>query len=402
MITGVSKGVRAMKRFSNMYISFVFLAFFSFILIIGGCAPKARRLISALDTPEHHVFSGMKLLESGKLFDAEREFRLAKELDHKYSPAYRGLGLVLGYKGDFKSAFKTMSQAKELAESDEERALAYVGIMRLFTQQKGKDWLADVEKNFQKARRILTYLPDLPDPYFHMGIAFGEAYKFSNAAQAFRKVLEINKTFLDEANRRLKLVQKIERAMPETLIGKKVALLKKVKRVDVAALFIQELKLDTIYKRFRPGEYGTSFKSPGESPSPQGIPVPVDVRDHLLKSDVQAVLGLGVKGLGTFPDGTFAPNESVTRASLAMMIADIISTLTNDSALATKYVGNVSPFDDVSNDAPYFNAIMVCTTRGIIEAKGDIRQNIFDPMGSVLGADALLAIRKLKEALKIV
>jgi hypothetical protein len=45
---------------------------------------------------------------------------------------------------------------------------------------------------------------------------------------------------------------------------------------------------------------------------------------------------------------------------------------------------------------------MVCTTRGIIEAKGGIRQNLFDPMGSVLGADAVLSIRKLKEALKIV
>ena len=391
-----------MKRFSFRLTSFVFLAFFSFILIIGGCAPKARPVISTLDTPEHHVFSGMRLLESGKLLDAEREFNLAKELDQKYSPAYRGLGLVLGHKGDFKSAFKTMSQAKELAESNEERALIYVGIMRLFTQQKGKDWLEDVEKNFQKARRTLTYLPDLPDPYFYMGIAFEEDYRFSDAAQAFKKVLEINKTLLDEANRQLKLVQEIERAMPKTLIGKKVALQEKVKRVDVASLFIQELKLDTIYEKFRSGEYGTSFKSPRESSSPQGIPVPVDVQGHPLKTDVQVVVGLGVKGLGTFPDGTFAPNEFVTRASFAIMIADIISTLANDPALATKYIGNVSPFDDVRNDAPYFNAIMVCTTRGIMEAKGDIRQNIFDPMGSVLGVDAVLSIRKLKEALKIV
>jgi len=391
-----------MKRFGYRFTSFVFLAFYSSILITGGCAPKARVPISTLDTPEHHVSSGMKLLETGRLLDAEREFSLAKELDHKYSPAYRGLGLVLGHKGDFISAFKTMSQAEKLAESKEERALTYVGIMRLHTRQKGRDWLEDVERYFEQARKTLTYLPDLPDPYFYMGIAYKEAYRFSNAAEAFRKVLEINKTLVDKAEHHLKLVQKIERAMPETLIGKKVALLEKVKRVDVAALFIQELKLDTIYGKYRPDKYGASLKSPEGGSSPQEIPIPVDVQGHPLETDVQVVIGLGVKGLGTFPDGTFAPNECITRASFAMMIADIISTITNEPALATKYAGNVSPFDDVRNDAPYFNAIIVCTTRGIIEAKGGIRQNIFDPMGSVLGEDAVLSIRKLKEALKIV
>ena len=83
------------------------------------------------------------------------------------------------------------------------------------------------------------------------------------------------------------------------------------------------------------------------------------------------------------------------------MITDVISTITNDTSLATKYIGNVSPFVDVRNDIPYFNAIMVCTTKGIMEPKMDIRQDIFDPRGSVSGADALLAIRRLKEDLEI-
>ena len=55
-----------MKRFNTRLWSFAFLAFFSFILILGGCAPKERAPVTTLDTPEHHVFTGMKLLESGK------------------------------------------------------------------------------------------------------------------------------------------------------------------------------------------------------------------------------------------------------------------------------------------------------------------------------------------------
>jgi len=377
--------VDAMKHFDYSFTFFCFLAFISFILIIGGCAPKVRPPVSILGTPEHHVYSGMRLLENGKIFDAEREFRMAIELDHRYSPAYMGLGLVLGYKGDFSSAFDNMYQAKRLARSKEEEALTYVGLMRLYTQKKEKDWLGDVERNFKRA--VMT-LKDMPDPYFYMGLAYKEAYRFSDAADEFKRALEINQTFTDKADHQLKLVRKLQMAMPGSLIGKKVALLKKVKRIDVAALFIRELKLDTIYRRFRPEKLDE-------------IPIPVDVQDHPLRTDVRTVIGLGIKGLGAFPDGTFAPNEFITRASYATMIADVISTITNDTSLATKYIGNVSPFVDVRNDIPYFNAIMVCTTKGIIEPKMDIRQDIFDPRGSVSGADALLAIRRLKEDLKI-
>ncbi len=193
-----------MKFCNYRYASFVFLSFFSFILITSGCAPKARPTIINLDTPEHHVFSGMKLLENGRILDAEREFNLAKELDPKYSLAYKGLGLVLGFKGNYEVAFQNMSRTKELAKSKEEKALAYVGLMRLYIQQKGNNWLENVEDNFNKAKLILK---SLPDSYFYMGIAYKEAHKFGDAAEAFKKVLLINKTFIDKANHQLKLVQ---------------------------------------------------------------------------------------------------------------------------------------------------------------------------------------------------
>jgi tetratricopeptide (TPR) repeat protein len=160
-----------------------------------------------LDTPEHHVLSGMRLLEKGKLFDAEREFVYASELDHTYSQAYRGLGLVMGFKGDFDDAFNNMSKAEDMASSKEEQVLVYVGYMRLYTQQKSKDWLKDVEKRFLKARELLRDLPEIPDLYYHMGIAYKDACKLSDAEEAFKKVLAINKTYVVEADHQLTVVQ---------------------------------------------------------------------------------------------------------------------------------------------------------------------------------------------------
>jgi len=53
-----------------------------------------------LDTPVHHVKNGNTLLKAGKIDDAYREFSRAKELDPNYPPAYVGLSLVYGLKGD--------------------------------------------------------------------------------------------------------------------------------------------------------------------------------------------------------------------------------------------------------------------------------------------------------------
>jgi len=365
-----------------------FMGFFAAALIIGGCAPRASVPIPTLGTPEHHTDSGMRLLEKGRFMDAEREFGVARKLDRNYAPVYRGLALLLGYRGDSEEAFQYMEKAEALAEGKQEKALAYVGFMRLHTQQKTRGWLEQVESYFRKAMQTLRGLPEMPDPYYHMGIAYKEAFLFSNAAGVFKKVLEINKTLMIEADHQLSTVQKIARAMPVTLTGKRIALLDKVSRIDVAALFVQELRLDKLYEDL-------GAKRTGE------VPIPPDVKDHPLGADVQRIIGLGIKGLDTFPDGTFAPNESILRASYAMMIVDIISTLTHDPSLANKYQGVASPFADVRNDVPYFNAVMVCTTKGIIEAKGGMKQSIFGPMDSVPGAEAVLAIRRLREDLRL-
>jgi len=83
-----------------------------------------------------------------------------------------------------------------------------------------------------------------------------------------------------------------------------------------------------------------------------------------------------------------------------MMIEDILIKVTGDNTLATKFIGSTSPFPDLRSDLPYFNSVMVVTSRGIMEAK-DITTGEFAPLNAVPGVDALLVIRKIKEELKI-
>src|SRR3989304_5573268 len=98
--------------------AFFMVAIFT-ILVMGvmltSCAAPPRKPEAALDTPEHHVFSGNKLLDKGDYAGAKREFDLAIQLDRKYSPAYVGVGLVYGYQNDFEKAEDNMKKAKSLA-----------------------------------------------------------------------------------------------------------------------------------------------------------------------------------------------------------------------------------------------------------------------------------------------
>lgn len=372
------------------------------LLFLFSCGPKPMAPKAELDTPEHHVANGNKFLKSGKIDDAFKEFNRAKDLDPKHSPAYLGLGLVYGFRDDFENGFKTLKTAKKYAKGKEEEIAVNVGNMRLYIMGKDKvdkKWLKKVESAYNKAIKLI---PELPDPYFYMGTAYKMSYDFRKAAKEFTRVLEINKGYVEEADREYAVIQKIERAMPGTSIGKKIALLENITRADVAALFIEELKIDELFSRRSPKKFDTSFKDPEKNfVSGEYVKVPpaTDVKDHVLKADIDAVIAIGIKGLQPFPDHTYKPYQTVTRAEYAMMIEDILIKITGNDKLATMFIGNESPFPDLRNDLPFFNAVMVCTTRSIMQTK-DIGTGAFDPLGTISGAEALLSIRSLKTLLQ--
>jgi len=390
-----------MKTKHKMIIPVLIGTWLTAIFILHGCAPKVRPAESLLDTPEHHVQSGMKLLKQGKYDTAMREFELAKGLDPEFSGAYVGSGLVLGHKGDFKQGIEDMDKAVDLAKTKEEKVDANVGLIRLYSlgrESVHKDWLKKAKGAYEDA---IDEIPESAAAHYYMGEAYKGALNFDMASQLFKKVLDINDTYVVEANDAWKLIQRAQRAAPGTMIGKKIALVDEITRADIAALFIQELKIDVVFAKRTKKEFDTKFKSPERNFITEQVvktPAALDIADHVLKTDIEAVMEHGIKGLEPYPDHTFKPDQKIARAEYAIMIEDILIKATGDEELATKHIGGPSPFPDLRNDLPYYNAVMVCTTRGIMETK-DIATGEFDPMGSVSGSDALLIIRRLESVI---
>ena len=376
---------------------FTIFMLFAAVILIASCGPKARVATSQLDTPEHHTYTGLKLLGEEKYADAQREFELAIQLDAKYSKGYTGIGLVKIYTGDFDAALDYLKKGWNKANTDEDRIFVYVSRIRYYTQSKiEKKWLKLAKNQFDD---VIKLDPRHAPAYYFMGLAYKAGLDFNMAGQMFTKVLELKSEYVAEADIQWNFLQKVQRAMPGTTTGKQIALVERLTRADAAALFMEELKIDVLYKKRTPKTFDTSFKDPEKATAKPIKITAKDIADHPLRTDIEGILQLGVRGLENYPDGNFHPGELVTRAAYAMMLEDILIKVTGDNSLAIKFIGTTSPFPDLRADLPYFNAIMVVTSRGIMEAK-DMTTGEFAPLSPVAGVDALLIIRKFKDELK--
>lgn len=294
----------------------MFFAVFAMGLFLISCGLKAVEPVSEMDTPEHHFFTGMKFLDQEKFTDAKNEFDRAIALEPKFSKAYAGNSLVSAYQQDFKTADDLMSKAWKYAKNDDEKLFVHVCKIRLYTLQKAdKDWLDDAKGEFKKAIKID---PKSSAAHYFMGMAYKAALDFTNAGQMFKQVIDINRDYVKEADAQWKITQKIQRAMPGTLVGKKIAILEEISRADAAALFMEELKIDVLYKKRTVKTFDTAFKDPEKAKEAASTApkTATDIAVHPLKADIEGILQIGVRGLENYPDGSFRPYEMVTRLSL--------------------------------------------------------------------------------------
>jgi hypothetical protein len=406
-----------------------------------SCATQARVAVSQLDTPEHHTYAGLKLLDLEKYSDAQREFKMAIQLNKDYSKAYTGLALVNIFTGKLDDALENLKSGSQYAASGEDKLFVNVSKIRYSSISKtDSKWLEFAISQFDEAVKID---PKYSPAYYYMGLAYKEGMKFDQAAEMFAKVVQIKKDHIADADAQLKFMQKIQQAKPATETGKKIALVERITRAEAAALFMEELKIKEIYKKPETNvtpaplkekvkeadkaaveaplkeaqnvspQIKATEKTPTDVPPPvpasvsaaAPAPVPVklaanDIAEHPRKTDIEGILETGVRGLENDPKGNFNPGEFLSRGEYAIILEGVLIKATGEKDIAARYVNSKALFPDVPSDMPYFKAITAVTSQGIMEAK-NIKTGEFAPLKPLSGVEALLTIRKLKDKLKI-
>ena len=391
-----------MRRHPILSILFLTLA----VSLAVGCSKTPREPSGFMDTPGHHFNMGLKLLDRDLPDRAEREFDLALELDEEYPPALAGKALAAAVKGEEDNALDLLDDALDEADDlDEDEAEpvtrawpAALGLAvwtELYMQEEvDRDvFLDEVEDLHEEA---LDIHPDSAAARYFAAEAYVAALDFDRAESLFAEVLELDRAYVDKARNRWEQIQAVRRLAPASPIGRKIALVERVTRSEMAALLTEELQVAEFYEATpAPGDKA-GFEPPRAKYYESG---PYDVEDHPLAESINEVIEYGVKGLEPYPDGSFRPDEPLTRAEAAMIYEDILVRATGDWGLSTKFIGRPGPFRDLGNDHAAFNAAMLATTRGIMSA--DARTGRFKPGGEISGVEALRALEKLKNELRL-
>jgi len=369
-------------------IHFIFYAFTT-LLLLGGCATKPQ---SDVDTPEYHFRAGMRAVDSGNYDAALKSFQRALDLNKKFVEAYAGLGLANAHLGNIKLARKNIDKAESKGGKNPD-------ILAICA----RTWIVmrkDVKKWFKKATNILDKALKRDKKHegslFYYGLAHLYNYDFSDAESYFRRVVEMKGEYAGKADNQWKRSQKIVRAMPGTDAGKKIALQEQISRADLAVIFAEELKISELIARLP--EQSGGFQTPGQMGASKGSRTPSDASGHWASTWINEVIEHGILEIG--PDGRFYPEETITRAEYAMAVQRLLVVATRDNSLEVRYFGeNPSRFSDVSSSHPAYNAMALCSERGIMQS--DVMTGKFNAAGYVDGADALLIIRILQNSLRM-
>ena len=360
----------------------------SLILLFFNCSQKPQ---SAMDTPEYHFKAGMRAVDMENFTGAQTSFQRAIDLDRKFAPGYAGLGLVFAAQKNAQDAKFNVNKAAMYANNDPD-VLALNGRVWIEMRDLDRTWFNQAETQLTKALRADE---NHEATLYYLGLANLYNYNFRNAEGFFRQVVDGKGEYAAKADAKWELSQKVVRAVPGTMAGKKIALQDKISRADLAVLFAEELRLGELIANLPPAPIG--FQTPGQMAANKAELKPTDTNGHWAETWIIEMMTYGVLDLS--PDGNFYPDEFISRANYAMAVQRLLVIATRDNSLETRYFGE-SParFSDVPSSHFAYNAMSLCTERGIMKA--DVITARFNAAGNVSGADALLIIRTLQNSLR--
>lgn len=402
-----------MSRWTNILVSILGL----FLILGAGCAKRVQICQAPEDNPQHHYLRGMDLIERSEFKDAYDRFDRGVSCDKEYGPGHGGLALAtalmvveekgLDYKNrDVYKAYQRLDSAWKYAGDEEQEFAYHLASMRVYTALKPEAWLKTVVRDHKKAFKLdldepVLYYEGVEAAHYFMGAAYFEAREFLRARDSLSLVLGMKGEgkWNEGAEKLWKQTDKLVRAIAGRTIGnvgKEISVMETVSRADMAALLVDELKIDRLFAGRIPVI--------SELPVLKQSRIPVDVADSPLRDEILTMIKWNIRGLEPVYDNAeaayvFNPGAPVARKEFALALEDIIIRLTGDETIAAAFFGHQrSPYPDVPPASPWYNAVMNVTTRSIMETE---LSGEFRPDDPVDGAEAILAIRALRQKMNI-
>ncbi len=356
-------------------------AFLIVFLLAAGCASK---IPVPIEDMRDRFAAGMQKLTSGDPAGAERMFLELIQLSKDAPYGNTGMAYVSLERNRYKEALRFAARAID-ADHGFVDALAVKG-RALTLRARGENWFAEAHATLAAARDID---PGNPRVLYYLGEAYLKSLVFTEALAVYREAAKGGGQFAEAAAARIPVIEPFTGRPPANRRVLTILIDDRIDRSDLCVLLRDDLNLQELLRTRRPEFYSSLYDRYVFQP----MAVPRDLVKHQDERMVCDLLPLHLGDLDARADLRFYPDRIINRADLALVLQDVLVLVTGDEYLATHYLGAGSPFPDVRPDYYAFNAIMVCTERGIVAA--DAATGAFRPQDPVNGCVALGAVRRV-------
>jgi len=382
-------------------------------ITLAGCGgPSSKCLLSDERIGPAYLY-GMNYLEEKKAMLAAGAFKSILACNNGFSPAYSGLAIAYaeiaaaGLNPDGKTitaSIIALKKADKYAISKEDKFRRHVAAVRAYTIYKSPGWFVTIENEYKlamKARvdvRTLPYYGSSDAAAFFMGKSLFDVGRIEDAMAEFKALskeepLDKWGRLSQAAFKRSSLIlSHIKKAQADADV---VVLVfhEKVRREDLAAILIGELKVDEL---LGVREIGMGIEN-------KAAPVPVDIMKSPFRDKILKVISLEIKGLepaysqksSTY---LFSPRKVVSRKDFAFIMADILKRILAHRPALNEYSHKERSFSDVPPGEPWSGAVTEVTKYNLMSALSGER---FGPYEALDGPDAFSAVFAVKDLLEL-
>lgn len=355
------------------------LALVLWVFAALGCATQSPIPLRILDSSEHHVMNGIKLMQRGRLEHALREFDLALSQDPDCSTAHRGKALIFGMSRDFEKAFTELHKAIRHTAPDDLRGSIHKSLNSCCRRSVPSSLMTKQMEEIPFSAR--SHIAHFLNEYFVMGVSYKDGHGFHNKVEALDASLEASHAFIEEATAKVHFAGELERVTPETVYARGLVFDEGLSRGEVAGLLVRELEIHELLG-----------KNPTEGRSGNEKALKGELAEHPLKNDILIVLDLGLAGLRPSEDGLFSPDKTTIRAEYAELLADILErSQGNDKSFHEDLP--ILTLEDVPLSSRHLKSVIRCVEAGLLEA----RDGQFRPEDPVTGLEAIKGVFRLRD-----
>jgi tetratricopeptide (TPR) repeat protein len=331
---------------------------------------QTKKMVQTADT----------LFFEGKYHQAYSTYAKTLRIDPDNIPATIGLAKCFLKEKKYKQAFSTLVSIENRVRCTRYSPEYYYLYVQTRTTRSWWDniQLKKIEDAYYHALPAYRKHPDL---YYYMGLIYKKIYKFNQAKTYFSKVVSYGGHYKESAYENICKIKELEQC-DSCGYQQKLPIIPQISRADMCYILHHDLDIHELFQK------NTNYEF-----KPQPL-VAMDIANHSLKQEIEAVLLTNLLGLSLFPNNSFEPEMPLTRADFAQIIFEIVNRIDPQAVDSVDFKNISGGLSDVHPSQRFFRAILFCTSQLIMSP---LETGEFDPYGPVSGADALMSIRTLKQ-----